>query len=969
MQDNNFSFIKAKKFNQLNINLEEYKHDFTAARHFHLATNNSENVFMVSFRTLPEDSTGIAHILEHLVLCGSEKYPFRDPFFSMIKRSVNSFMNAFTSSDWTAYPFASNNKTDFNNLLNIYLDAVFFPKLNLLDFKQEGHRLDIIKNPKSGDEELVYKGVVFNEMKGAMSSTDYQLYQKITSNIFHNTTYHNNSGGDPRDIPELTHENLVNFHKLHYHPSNSIFFTFGDISAAEHQENFNKYLERFSYSEAAAAIHVKPDVRLNKPSTLSCPYSSNDAKDILSLSWLLPQGESLQENQLLLLEAQFLEQVLLATSSSPLMQYLETSKLGVAPGPIIGLEDEILDKLFTFSLEGAIAADSLKFEQEIISELNKVATNGVKREDLEATLFQFETSYRDINSTSYPYGLGLIMRIINGSLQGFDPFEIMDYDKKLDFLKAKITKPNFIKDLINKFFLANNNKLNLSLVADAKLGEELVKAEKAKLSKIKDSLEQKDLERIKDENASLLARQQQDEDLTSLPKIDKKDLTKGAKLVSLSKSKIIGDDFFAECATNDLNYFRIYSQLSYDTDVFALSLLDKFITDLGVKKSYIDGEEKDYLETAKINYQNLGSLSASIATPYNIQTKQDSLYFSLGYKTLADKNATACDILLHTFTQVRFDETKRIQNLISQLHANTQNSITDSGHILAMDLAASKLSKKASFNSDMSGVGFITKLEQLNKSLNINDLVVKWQEILTKAKKGHKKSLLITNENSSEKTISQLQNKLSQFEASEFEETIIDETQKDSNEIKTVYSTATEINFCGMAIKVIDKSHVDSYLLSLIALSLRNGFLHNAIREAGGAYGGGASYDSNAGIFRFFSYRDPRDLDTIVDFKQSIKWLLQSGEFNQEILDEAILNLISSIDKPLLPVVNVTSSFGAFLNGVTDEYLAQQRLKILSANVALCVEAAYKYLNDKPTSIGIITNEKQASKLYKHGFS
>src|SRR6478609_5688884 len=225
-----FELLRSQEIRALNIRVEEYEHLTTGAVHFHLASDNPENVFLVALRTVPEDSTGVAHILEHTALCGSEKYPVRDPFFMMIRRSLNTFMNAFTSSDWTAYPFASQNRKDFNNLLNVYLDAVFFSRLDPLDFAQEGHRLDF-EEQNNPDSNLVFKGVVFNEMKGAMSSATSTLWQTLTKYVFPNSTYHFNSGGDPECIPDLSYEQLKAFYQTHYHPSNAIFMTYGDIPA------------------------------------------------------------------------------------------------------------------------------------------------------------------------------------------------------------------------------------------------------------------------------------------------------------------------------------------------------------------------------------------------------------------------------------------------------------------------------------------------------------------------------------------------------------------------------------------------------------------------------------------------------------------------------------------------------------------------------------------------------------------
>ena len=234
-----FTWVRSESIASLNIEIQEYRHNKTGAQHFHIAADDNNNVFLVALRTVPQDSTGVAHILEHTTLCGSERYPVRDPFFMMTRRSLNTFMNAFTSSDWTAYPFASQNSKDFGNLLQVYMDAVFFPTLDELDFAQEGHRVEFAEegNP---DSELVYKGVVYNEMKGAMSSPSRSLWQELTSQLFPSVTYHYNSGGEPENIPELSYEELKAFHHNHYHPSNAIFMTFGDIEAAEHQARWGE---------------------------------------------------------------------------------------------------------------------------------------------------------------------------------------------------------------------------------------------------------------------------------------------------------------------------------------------------------------------------------------------------------------------------------------------------------------------------------------------------------------------------------------------------------------------------------------------------------------------------------------------------------------------------------------------------------------------------------------------------------
>ena len=296
-----------------------------------MATNHDENVFLVAFRTQPMDSKGTAHILEHTALCGSEKFPVRDPFFLMIRRSLNTFMNAFTAADWTAYPFATQNKKDFQNLLSVYLDAAFAANLNPLDFAQEGIRIEL------ENDQAVYKGVVFNEMKGAMSSPTDQLYHQLAYHLFPETTYHYNSGGDPKEIPDLSYEQLVEFYKTHYHPSNAVFMTFGNQNAYDLQEQFETLaLHKFS---KGTTLYSTPEKRLTAPIEVTESYAvdSEDLKDktFHVMSWLLPETSDIK----LRLGMRLVEGILLENSASPLRHYLETCGYAQSTGPLMGVDD------------------------------------------------------------------------------------------------------------------------------------------------------------------------------------------------------------------------------------------------------------------------------------------------------------------------------------------------------------------------------------------------------------------------------------------------------------------------------------------------------------------------------------------------------------------------------------------------------------------------------------------------------
>ena len=487
-----FQWLRSEKISSLNIVMEEYVHSVTGAKHFHLSSENTENVFLVAFRTVPMDSTGVAHILEHTTLCGSKKFPVRDQFFMMIRRSLNTFMNAFTSSDWTAYPFASKNKKDFNNLLTVYLDATFFSRLHELDFAQEGHRLEF-SEPENTESELQYKGVVYNEMKGAMSSTNSVLWQTISKHVFPTTTYHYNSGGEPANIPELSYEQLLDFYKTHYHPSNAVFMTFGDIPAIEHHDKFHE-LALAEFEKLDIKIEVTDEKRYTKPVAVEEFYASEASEQPQShivLAWLLGHSTNLGE----LFRAELLSSVLLENSASPLLHALETSHLGSSPSPMCGLEDSNREMSLMAGLEGCSEESSAAVEELIIRTLEAVVKNGIPYEQVEASLHQLELHHREISGDSYPYGLQLILAGLSTAMHRGDPIQLLNIDPVLAELRLLINDDSFIPGLVQSLLLDNPHRVRLTLKPDTELAKRKVDAELEQLSAIKNALS--DAEKLK----------------------------------------------------------------------------------------------------------------------------------------------------------------------------------------------------------------------------------------------------------------------------------------------------------------------------------------------------------------------------------------------------------------------------------------------------------------------------------------
>lgn len=958
-----FEWQRSEKIASLNVTMEHYIHKATGAAHYHLASENDENVFLVGFRTVPTSSNGVAHILEHTALCGSEKYPVRDPFFMMIRRSLNTFMNAFTSSDWTAYPFASKNKKDFDNLLEVYLDAAFFSRLDPLDFAQEGHRLEFaqLDDPTS---ELQYKGVVYNEMKGAMSSTNSVLWQTLSKHLFPTQTYHFNSGGEPEDIPDLSYEELVAFYKRHYHPSNAVFMTFGDRPAAEHQARFEELaLHRFERLDDLAEI--ADEKRYHAPIRVEEAFAAEpDEREQghIVLGWLL--GRSIDSHALF--RAELLTAVLLDNSSSPLLAALETSELGSAPSPMCGLEDSNREMSFMAGLEGCKPSDTEAVERLVLSTLERIAAEGVDQEQVLAALHQLELSHREIAGDSYPYGLQLILGGLSSALHRGDPFELMDIDPVLEQLRAEVADPQFIPRLIREQLLNNQHRLTLTLRPDFELAKRKSDAERAKLDTIRGALSAQEEEQILSKSKALQARQSAEDDATLLPKVGIEDVPASLsephnKELTLSSGDLL--NFYAQ-GTNGLAYQQVVFDLPALTTelIEILPLYTSCITELGVGT-------RDYAQTQAWQAQVCGGLncfSTIKGQVGDIQTLQGTVSFSS--KCLVNKHRQVSELIYETLTEVRFDETQRIAELVDQITTRKLSSITGSGHALAMSAASSGFSPSAKMHHQYGGLEGLVRLKALRDKLEDtaqrSKLLEKFRELHAILLSAPRQFLLVAEPEKEEELTAEIDSfwdkKAKTPDVAPFS---LPSTRES---VKQAWVTSTQVNFCAYAYPTVGSDHPDHATLQVLAGYLRNGFLHSAIREVGGAYGGGASQDPASASFRFFSYRDPRLGETLADFKASITWLL--GDAQQESqLEEAVLGVIASLDKPSSPAGEAKTAFYNRLFGRTLEQRTEFRKRVLATTLEDLKRVATRYFVDQEPSLAVITSAAKAEELEIEG--
>jgi hypothetical protein len=949
-----FKWHRSERIDSLNLTLHEFQHIKTGALHYHMEADNTENVFLVGFRTVPMDSTGVAHILEHTSLCGSKKYPVRDPFFMMIRRSLNTFMNAFTSSDWTAYPFASQNKKDFNNLLDVYLDAVFFTRLDELDFLQEGHRIEF-KESSNADSDLEYKGVVFNEMKGAMSSPVSVLWQEVSKYLYPTSTYHYNSGGEPQDIPDLSYQQLKDFHKTHYHPGNAVFMTFGDIPVFEHQQKFEQQALK-DFEKLELTISVKPEKRYLAPVYVEEAYAydvvgdeSIEEKAHHVMSWLLGPCTSLDD----MMKANLLSQVLFDNSSSPLRQALEKTDLGAAPSPLCGLEDSNYEMCFLAGIEGSKVENAQAFETLVLDVLNDVATNGIPHEKLEAVLHQLELSQREVGGDSYPFGLQLILNGLTAAIHRSDPSALLNLDPVIESLREDIKDPEFIKKLVAELLIQNQHRVRLTLRPDATLSQRKEQAEKAHLAAIKSALTEEEKLLIINRAQALEARQCQVDDPELLPKVGLDDVPEEIKIPEATELSISGtDSTIYKQGTNGLVYHEVVCELPALTDdeLAVLTYYSSCLTELGCG-------DKDYLQMQELQ----SSVSGGIHAHQSIRAFTDDAqkiraYFVISGKALNRNNKQLAELMCETLNNARFDEVERIAELISQMRSRRERSVTGSGHTLAMTAAASGLSPVAELNHKFGGLAGIKTLKALDDShrdeSSIKQTTLLFKSIHEKIKAAAKTYMLTLEADSVDQAVTEFESVWDEKKSAVIDVFNLPEIKQKTEQM---WIANTQVNFCARAYPTVTMEHPDAAALSVLGGFLRNGYLHTAIREQGGAYGGGATHDSNIAAFKFYSYRDPRLLETLADFDNAINWMLDNSHEDRQ-LEEAILGVIGSIDKPGSPAGEARSAFHDALHGRSREKLQQFRKQVLEVSLDDLKRVTETYLKNGEASTAVITS-------------
>ncbi len=964
-----FELLRREPIASLSAELQEYRHKVTGALHYHLAAENEENVFMVAFRTQPMDSSGVAHVLEHTALCGSKRFPVRDPFFSMIRRSLNTFMNAFTSADWTAYPFASQNKADFFNLLSVYLDAAFYANIDPLDFAQEGIRIEL------EDGKPVYKGIVFNEMKGAMSSPTDQLYHQLAHTLYPTTTYHYNSGGDPADIPALTHQKLVDFYRSHYHPSNAVFMTYGNISPAVLQQKFEE--QALAQFEQGERLHAVPEQRYTEPQRVQASYAVDltDGENLenrthIVMAWLLPKTTDIQARFALRL----LEGVLLEDSASPLRQYIETCGLGESPSPLLGLDDSNYEMSFLCGLQGSNPEQADAFEQGVLNVLEKVASGDIQASQVEAVLHQMELQQREIGG-GYPYGLQLLLNGLGTAIHGGDPLPLWNIEPLLAELRVNLKNVNYLPQLVKKHLLDNPHRVRLVLKPDGEKTRRDQQREQAMLDKIEAGLTADDRETLVRDAARLATRQAQVDDLSILPKVGLADIPIDLKIQTgeLKTLKLSGHDAVLHryaAGTNGLYYNQVIIEVPQALlNSKLLSLYVSLVGSVGAGDlSYLELQQQQTAVSGGVD------LSSSLRTSIDDHGKI-SVFLVLSTKALTYK-LEAIQLLRDAFVALRLDESDRIMELLQQRKSRWQSRISGSGHAYAMQTSSRTMSALAHYEYAHTGLpallwltDLLTRIDQDEavKTELLNDLLSLHQQVIALPRQ-----FLLIAEDSQMIRLSDEIERVWAIDQPNVQSNLtlnkpqVNHTQDEAKK-DTAWLIQTNVQYCAAAYPAPVVDHPDTAAMMVLGPYLRNGFLHRALREQGGAYGGGAGYDGNVCAFRFHSYRDPRLAETFDDFQSSIDWLIATPQEAYQ-LEEAILGLMGAMDKPSSPSGEAMSACYSLLHGRTPEQRRALRQALLDVTIEDLLRVAKIYLTPERRTRAVVAPYGKEDELKTMGF-
>ena len=922
MNIDKYDFVSRQTVPEIKSDVVRFKHQKSGAQIIFYENDDEHRCFSVSFKTPPEDDTGLPHIMEHSVLCGSRKYPSKEPFVELMKGSLNTFLNAMTFSDKTMYPIASCNKKDFYNLTDVYLDAVFFPLLEKEAFLQEGWHYEVSEDKES----LIYKGVVYNEMQGVYSSPESHLVFDINRSIFPNSIYGLESGGFPASITDLTYEQYLAFHKKYYHPENSCIQVYGDVD----MEEFLAFLDKDFLSEFTATgleLPILEQPRFTKPVEVASTYASEedaDGKTYIALNFL--QGKTTDEFHVY--SMMILDYVLLGSSASLLRKALLEAKFG----------DDVLDYGFdhdsmetTYSIGVKDSSPEKKDEvvNLIFSELRKIVENGVPEKLTQAAVNTIEFQLREANFGSYPKGIIYFISTLGTWLYDDDAISPLEYEEALKFIKNGIAEGGFFEGLIQKYFLDNPHYSVVVCQPDAeKQAKEAEEVEKH-LAEKHTSLSESELDELVSVQEKLLERQMtpdSQEVLDKMPKLGREDLTEEVELID-SREETVADKVKALIQPQPCNGV-IYYQLNFNADSVSEEQLP-YLAAFASLYMKVGSKNYSYDELAQEFACQTGGLSNRIAITGHVDESAPlNRRFSFSGKVMSSKLPELQALLKEVLSNVDFSNKDRIKELLTINRSRLQNVIQTRGERIARLVLGSWISELGMANERISGLSYYSFLDDFLN--NFDERFEAFREKLLEIKK------LVMCQDRLLLVLTAEEEDCSAFSKSF--ESLVDELSDQSTPTvpfnfeaqtkKAAIPTKANIQCVGQAVKLDEFNYDGSF--EILQQFLSTGYLWENVRVKGGAYGCFMSLDKLDKTLGIYSYRDPNLKDTLAAYAE-IADLLENLELSEEEFVKILIGTMGRVSSPHTPSQKGALNFNRYLSGVTDKVIIERRKQILSA--------------------------------------
>ena len=940
------------------------RHKKSGARIAILSNNDDNKVFYIGFRTPPEDETGVPHIIEHTTLCGSKKFPVKDPFIELAKGSLNTFLNAMTYPDKTVYPVASCSDQDFKNLMDVYLDAVFNPNITKYEeiFKQEGWHYELTGK----DDELKINGVVYNEMKGAYSSPDEVLSSQIYRSLFPDNTYSKDSGGNPEYIPKLTYEAYLDFYHKYYHPSNSYIYLYGDMDVVERLEWLDKeYLSLYDYKKVNSEINKQP--AFDEIKNVEAQYSitmddSQENKTYLSYNRVV--GDSLDE--MLYQAFDVLDYALVSSPGAPVKQALIDAGIG---DDVYGSYDAgILQPVFSFVAKNANASQADEFESIIESTLKEVVKTGINKEALLAGINSSEFKFREADFGQFPkgllFGLNCLDSWLFDDMKPFIHLECLGTFAKL----RKAVDTDYFEKLIQEYLLDNTHGSSVTVRPKRGLGNEREEALAKELSDYKASLSDEEIKKLIEDTEHLKKYQEEpssDEDLRKLPMLTRADMKKNAMPFSNIEDELLD----VKVVRHDIESNGIdYISFLFDAGDFAqseLGYLGFFTNALGL----VSTEKYSYTDLANATNIYTGGISTGTASHPDIKDRNNFVFkFEVKLKVLEKNLDKAVELMEQMLLTSDFTDTKRLGELVAQIKARLQANLSSSGHLVAAMRSMSSFSRYALYQDELKGVAFYRSICRIEKELSESPKSVS-DKLAAIAKKLFARNRMLISFTGNNEAYGNAKPSLEKVIAGFNKMSAVgNQAEVHFNTAKEAFIDASQIQYVAKTGDFICEGYEYTGALRLLRIILSYDYLWINVRVKGGAYGCMNTF-LRSGESYFVSYRDPNLSDTL-DVYDRIPEYIKSFSPDERDMTKYIIGTFSALDTPMNPEAKGSRSLSAYLEGITYEQIQKERNEILNAQpedirrLADLVEAVLK-----KDSICVIGNEnmiKESAGLFEN---